>query len=88
MGEFEITFRYTRHQIPRGARPDAVVNGKMYLIKNVSELRLTYQIRLLTYRAYRHGEKLILRLPQQSRIAESLKRFVTSNRKLISVERF
>lgn len=88
MNEPGIAFRYTKHQVARGSRPDAVVNGKMYLIKNVSEMRLTYQIRLLTYRAYRQQGKLILRLPQQAQVAESLKRFVSSNKKLISIERF
>lgn len=43
--------------------PDAEAFNKMYLIKNVSKLRATYQIRLLAFRAVDKGTKLILRVP-------------------------
>ena len=43
--------RYTRHQIPRGARADAETNDRIVLVKNVPLLRATYQIRLLAFRA-------------------------------------
>ena len=44
-------YRYTRHQVPRGAKADAERDGALFLLKNVSSLRLTYQIRLLTFLA-------------------------------------
>ena len=53
----------TRHQVARGARADAEAFNKMYLIKNVSTLRATYQIRLLAFKAVDSGTKLVLRVP-------------------------
>jgi len=46
---------------PRGSRPDAVSGDTMYLIKNVSRLRLTYQVRLLTYSASQSSGCLVIR---------------------------
>ena len=44
-------FVYTRHQLSRGSRPDATCGTTRYLLKNADHLRLTYQIRMLTYAA-------------------------------------
>ena len=54
----------TRHQTPRGSRPDAEKFGKLYLVKNVSQLRATYQIRLLAFRALSEGLRLVIRVPR------------------------
>ena len=43
--------------------PDAEAFNRMYLIKNVSRLRATYQIRLLAFRAVEKKMQLILRVP-------------------------
>jgi hypothetical protein len=67
---------YTKHQTARGARADAEVGDKLYLIKNVSELRLTYQIRLLAYAAQSNNKRLVIRLPKQARVHKSLSDFV------------
>ena len=48
---------------PRGARPDAETTSAIYLIKNVSSLRATYQIRLLALKAAETGKKLVLKVP-------------------------
>jgi hypothetical protein len=42
---------------------DAEKFNRLYLVKNVSALRATYQIRLLAYRAVTEGLKLVLKVP-------------------------
>jgi hypothetical protein len=34
----QVEFVYTKHQTPRGAMPDAEADGKLYLVKAVSQL--------------------------------------------------
>ena len=82
-----MDFVYTKHQTPRGARPDAEVGDKVYLIKNTFQLRLTYQIKILTYMAETKNKKLIIRLPKDAKIHVSLKDFVSSMAGLIKIER-
>ncbi len=48
---------------PRGTLPDAVKNGDVYLIKMVSNLRATYQVRLCAFMASNAGRKLYLLVP-------------------------
>lgn len=62
----------TRHQVPRGARADAETIDKIYLVKNVSILRATYQIRLLAFKAASNHKKLILKVPKTCRFDISL----------------
>jgi len=83
----EIELKQTSHQVARGTRPDAEVNGKLYLIKNVSEMRLTYQIELLTYLAQLRGKELRVQLPSKTKVHPSLRDFVRSHPKLVKIER-
>ena len=78
---------YTRHQTARGARPDADVNGKFYLIKKVSEMRLTYQIRVLTYAAKTTGRKLVIQLPPEAKVHTTLRDFVREHADIVKIER-
>jgi hypothetical protein len=78
---------YTKHQTARGARPDADLDGKFYLIKKVSEMRLTYQIRLVTYMAKTRGKKLIIQLPTRAKVHPSLRDYVRDNAGLVKIER-
>lgn len=80
-------YRYTRHQVARSSRPDAVSGSKAYLIKNVSCLRLTYQIRLLTFMASERGSTLIIRLPAAAKLSGDLQRFVRDHRRTLKVEK-
>lgn len=82
-----MDFTYTRHQIPRGARADAEVGGKLYLIKNVPELRLTYQIRMLVYMAKSRGKTLIVQLPKGAKVHKTLRDFAREWDGLIKIER-
>lgn len=81
-----MEFSYTKHQMPRGARADAEVGDKVYLIKNVSQLRLTYQIKMLTYMAQTRNKMLIIRLAKSAKIHESLRDFVRNVNGLIKIE--
>jgi hypothetical protein len=87
LSEIFMNFLYTKHQTPRGARPDAEVGDKVYLIKNTLQLRLTYQIRMIAYMAQTKKKKFIIRLPKDAKIHPSLKEFVSSMAGLIKIER-
>lgn len=68
----------TRHQVARGTRADAEAFNKMYLIKNVSTLRATYQIRLLAFKAVDEGKKLVLRVPIACKFDKSLNELINT----------
>jgi hypothetical protein len=79
--------RQTKHQVARGTRPDAERNDALFLVKNVSSLRLTYQIRLLTYRALELRKKLRIRVPKHCTIQPSLANFQKEHSGLVKIER-
>jgi hypothetical protein len=83
----EPTYRYTRHQVPRGTLPDAQNENAYYLFKNVSVLHATYQVRLLAYHAFKTGKKLVIQVPQRCRKAETLRRLMKDNPNLIRFEK-
>ena len=82
-----MEFFYTKHQTPRGAKADAEIGNKVYLIKSASQLRLTYQIRMLTYMVRIRNKKLIIRLPKATKVHNSLKEFVRDMNGLVKIER-
>jgi hypothetical protein len=65
--------KYTKHQVARSAKPDGERFNVMYLIKNVQQLRATYQIRLLAFRAVDKKMKLVLRVPASCEFDASLR---------------
>lgn len=75
-----------RNQRPRGSRPDGAVEDKWFLIKNVTELRLTHQIRLLTFMASQESKRLIIRVPKDAIIHPTLKAFVDEKKKVVAIE--
>jgi hypothetical protein len=75
-----VELRYTKHQVPRGSRPDAVAGNDAYLVKAVSYLRLTYQIRLLTFLASESGARLTIRVPNGCSTSPELASFLSNNR--------
>jgi len=83
-----MEFRNTRHQIARSAMPDAEAFNKMYLIKNVSKLRATYQIRLLAFRAVEKKTKLILRVPVSCEFDRSLDELIKTCGKSVLRENY
>jgi len=82
-----MNYRQTKHQVARGAFPDACNQDKVYLFKNVSTLRATYQVRLLTYLAAEAGKKLILDVPQHFKPHPSLSQFMKEFPKTIRIEK-
>jgi hypothetical protein len=85
--DFELVYRYTRHQVARGALSDAEAPGKIYLFKRVSQLGATYQIRLLAYMAWKNGLKLVLRVPKDCALRPSLRALQRKLPALLVVER-
>lgn len=81
-----MELRYTEDRVPRGSRPDAASGDAIYLIKSCSELRLTYQIRLLTFMATEQGSNLVLAIREDCRLSRDLKTFVRANRRHLRVE--
>lgn len=67
-----MEFKFTKHQVARSAMPDAEAFNRMYLVKNVSRLRATYQIRLLAFKALDKGMQLVLRVPEACVFDDSL----------------
>jgi hypothetical protein len=82
-----MKFRFTKHQVSRGARPDAETFDTLLLIKRVSSLRATYQIRLLTYRAVQEGRKLEIEVPKTCRLEYDLKELAAQNRDHLKITR-
>jgi len=82
-----IDYRYTEHQVARGSRPDAVKGTTAYLIKNVTQLRLTYQIRLLTFLAKERDAKLVIRVPKETRPSADLRAFLQEHSRVVKIER-
>lgn len=68
-----MEFRQTKRQAARGTRPDAETFNILLLLKRASELRATYQIRLLTYRAVQEGVKLVIEVPKTCKIHRDLR---------------
>lgn len=78
----------TRHQVARGAMPDAEAFNRMYLIKNVLRLRATYQIRLLAFRAVEKKMQLILRVPTACVFDNSLNELIKKCGKAVARENY
>lgn len=79
----DLEWRMTRHQVARGSRPDAETSDKLFLIKQVSELRATYQIRVLAYRASQERRTLVIVLPKQSKVHSDLSTFMQSHTNIV-----
>jgi len=82
-----VEYRYTRHQVARGTRADAERNDAFFLLKNVSSLRLTYQIRLLAFRAKEAGRKLVIRIPSTCKLHPTLREFQKEHSKVLRIEK-
>lgn len=82
-----MNFRYTRHQVPRGARADAETFDRIVLVKNVSTIRATYQIRLLAFKAVETGKKLVITVPKHCQVDRTLRELTNELPKTIRVEK-
>lgn len=82
-----VKLRHTRRQLPRGTRPDAEIGGDLYLLKKVSLLHATYQVRLLGFRAQREKKHLVIRVPVAFNPGPSLRDLMTELRGTIRIEK-
>lgn len=82
-----MEFKTTKHQVARGAIPDWEDQERFLLIKRVSDLRATYQIRLLTYRAVKEKKKLVIEVPNGCKIHDDLKALSKEHRRNITIVR-
>lgn len=82
-----MELKQTKHQVARGTRPDAETFNKLLLIKRASELRATYQIRLLTYRAMQEGRKLVVEVPKECKIHSGLRELMKQHPDNITIVR-
>lgn len=74
--------RRTSRGEPRCTSPDAVDGKKIYLIKNVALMRLTYQVRQLADAAEQNALKLIIVIPREGRVSADLESFVAARRRI------
>ncbi len=64
---------------PRASAPDAETSDRIYLIKNVSRLHATYQVRQLAFLARLRGKKLILVVPPFCRFEPGLEALISAH---------
>jgi hypothetical protein len=81
-----LKVRYARHQVVRGTRPDAEVGNNLYLLKKVSILHATYQVRMLAFRAQRERKQLIIRVPPNFQPGASLAALLADLKDTIRIE--
>jgi len=82
-----MRFTYTKHQVARGALPDSQDRQRICLVKNVTMMRATYQVRLLMFLASEAGKKLVIFVPQHCKLHPSLNRLIAEFSKTIYIER-
>jgi hypothetical protein len=58
----------------------------MYLVKNTASLRLTYQIRLLVFRAMEGDEELVIRIPRGCAVSRPLRKLLRQSRGRLRIE--
>jgi hypothetical protein len=82
-----MDFQYTKHRVPRSARADGETRNDLFLLKNVSSLRLTYQIRLLSFRASESRKGLVIQVPKHCKIHPSLRDFARELAQVLRIEK-
>ena len=68
-----MDFKPTAQRKLRGTKPDFVDETALHVLKAVSELRATYQIKLLAYFAVRDRKKLVIHLLKSGTIHGTLR---------------
>jgi hypothetical protein len=70
-----------------GVRADAAKDNLLYLIKNCSTLRATYQIRALLYHAKTSNKKLVLDIPEDCILSPCLQELRSDNPNTLVIQR-
>lgn len=79
---------YTKHQVLRFSRPDKKHFNRLYLIKVVTSLRATYQIRTLAAKAASEGLTLVIKVPKACKFHASLRALIKQSGTAIKRENF
>jgi len=82
-----MDYRYTKDQVARGVLPDAQDSRRVCLVKKVTTLRPTYEVRLLTFLASEAGRKLVILVPRQFNPHPAFSRLAADFPKVIQVEK-
>lgn len=82
-----MDYRYTKHQVARGALPDGQDHKRILLVKNVSTLRATYQIRMLTFLASEAGKTLVIVVPSHFILHPSLRILIDEFPRAIQIQK-
>ncbi|WJS95654.1 hypothetical protein NYQ10_04180 [Flavobacterium johnsoniae] len=80
-------YKNTKHQVARTAKADAFSNNKWYLIKCCSELKATYQIKLLLFNAISKKGQLIIRVKKKCLLNNDLKQLVKEYKSHLKIEK-
>ena len=80
--------RVTPELEPRGSRPDSITPEGPVLVKAGSPLRLTYQIRLLTWMSEQDGKALTIIARPECQTSPGLERFRAEHSSALIVRRF
>ena len=80
-----MKYRFTKHQVARGSRADAERHNTLFLVKNVTFLRLTYQIKLLTFRAFESKLKLVIQIPSKCKLHDALRDYQREHSKVMQI---
>ncbi len=63
--------QFFSRRVPRAARPDGTRDDRSFIVKNASDLRLTYQLFVLTMQAQTEGTGLVVVVPSPPRTSTS-----------------
>lgn len=67
--------------------PDAVQGNDVYIVKMCSRLRLTYQVKLLTFMVVEKGMRLNIIVKPDCDVPEDLRDHLASHKKHVRLER-
>jgi hypothetical protein len=77
----------TERGLPRGARADAETGDTLFVIKRVSHLRATFQLRLLAYLAQKQGRRLVIDIPLTCSVHRDLSELIASLPDVVKIVR-
>jgi hypothetical protein len=82
-----MNYIYGKDQKIRGTLPDVISDDSVIIVKGASFLRLTYQIKLLTYMVVNQKKLLKIFVNKKTRLDNSLKKHIKDYSKFIKIER-
>jgi len=83
----DIEYKYTKHQVARTSIADAISDKNWYLIKYCTELKSTYQIRMLLFLVISKKGRLIIRVRKECLLSDNLKKLIKENKPFAKLEK-